>query len=107
MVIKMNRNRIIFYITILLIIFMLSVPSVMKTIDKHNERLLGVTIGEIVEKAKSCYYNESCVGDTITLAELYEKTDLIELTNPITKKIYNSESYVDVNDNFNFVEIKE
>ena len=104
---KMSKNRIILYITILLIILIISVPSAIKTINRHNERLIGVAIGEIVEKAKNCYYNESCVGDRITLAELYEKTDLVELTNPITKKIYNPESYVDVNDNFNFIEIKE
>ena len=102
----MNKNRIIAYVAILLLILLISIPSVIKTINKHNERLVGVTTGKIVEQAKNCYYNESCVGDKITLAELYEKTGLLELTNPITKKVYDPESYVDVTNNFTFVEKK-
>lgn len=103
----MNKNKIIIYITILILILMISIPSVIKTINIHNKRLEKVTTGKIIEMAKKCYYNESCVEDKITLAELYEKTDLKELTNPITKKVYNSLSYVDVENNFSFVEKTE
>lgn len=100
----MNKNKIILYITLLLLVFMITVPSILKTIDKHNRRLEEVAEKEIIEAAKDCYYNESCVGDTILLSELYEKTDLKEMINPISKKVYNSESYVDVKNNFTFIE---
>lgn len=100
----MNKNKIILYITLLLLVFMITVPSILKTIDKHNRRLEEVAEKEIIEAAKDCYYNESCVGDTIKLSELYEKTDLKEMINPISKKVYNLESYVDVKNNFTFIE---
>ena len=100
----MSKNKVIIYSTILITIFLIFVPSVYKTIKQHNDRLLAVTTKKIIETAKSCYYNESCIEEKITLNELYEKTELKELINPLTKKVYNSESYVDVKDNFAFVE---
>ena len=103
----MNKNKIIVYGTILLLILLIAIPSVLKTIQIHEERLLEVTTKKIVEAAKKCYYHESCVENQITLAELYEKTDLKELTNPVTKMVYNPNSYVDVQNSFMFVEKSE
>ena len=100
----MSKNRIVVYVTILLFILLIAIPTLYKTFKRHNNRLLGATTKKIIEKAKDCYYNESCIEDKITLQELYEKTDLKELTNPITKKIYNPESYVLVSKNFKFIE---
>ena len=88
----MNKNKIVIYVSCLIIIFMVTVPAVLKTIDKHNKRLEEAAVKEIIDAAKDCYYNESCVGDNISLAELYEKTDLEEMTNPITKKLYEESS---------------
>lgn len=103
----MNKNSIIIYTTILLILLLIAIPSVQKTIQIHQNRLLLVTEKKIIEAAKKCYYNDSCVTDEITLAELYEKTDLKELTNPVTNKVYSSSSYVDVQNHFAFVEKDE
>lgn len=103
----MHKNKIIIYGTILIIILLISIPSTIKTVKKHNDRLESVVEKKIIETAQNCYYNDSCVNETITLAELYEKMNLEEMTNPITKQIYNENSYVDVKDNFKFVEIKE
>ncbi len=100
----MNKNKIIIYCTVLFLILLISVPSIVKTIKKHNERLMNVVTKKIVETAKNCYYNESCINNEITLKELYEKTDLEEMINPLTKKIYNEESYVIVSEEFRFVE---
>lgn len=100
----MSKNRMIIYVSILLFILMIAVPTLYKTNKRHNGRLIGVATKKIVEAAKDCYYNESCVEDKITLNELYEKTDLKELTNPITKKIYHPESYIVVSENFKFIE---
>ncbi len=100
----MNKNKIIIYVTLLLILLLISIPSVLKAINKHNDRLENVAIKKIIATAKKCYYNESCVDEKITLSELYEKMDLEEVINPITKSVYSPESYVSVKDNFKFTE---
>lgn len=100
----MNKNKIFIYGTILLIFFIIAVPSTYKVIKKHNERMLKNTTKRIIDAAKDCYYNNSCVNEEITLEELYEKTDLPLMSNPITKKIYNEKSYVSVKENFEFIE---
>lgn len=99
----MNKNKIIIYGTILIVILLIAIPSTLKTVQKHNHRLEMVAEKKIIETAKDCYYNESCVDSHITLKELYEKMHLEEMTNPLTKQVYNSDSYVDVDNNFNFV----
>jgi len=101
----MNRKWI--YGTILLLILMIAIPSTYKVIHTHYERLRQNTTKKIIEAAKDCYYNNSCIEEKITLAEIYEKTGLPTMSNPITKKIYNEASYVDVSDNFSFNEITE
>lgn len=98
------KNKIIIYATILIIILLIAIPSTYKVIQKHNDRLLKNTIQKITEKAKDCYYNKSCVEDQITLKELYDKTGLTPMSNPLTKKLYNETSYVSVKDNFTFIE---
>lgn len=101
----MNKNKIILYGTFLLLILLLAIPSVVKTVNKHNERLENVAVKKIVETAKDCYYNDSCVEDMITLKELYEKMNLEKMVNPITKTLYNEDSYVLVKEDFKFVEL--
>ena len=102
----MKKNKVIIYVTTLVLIFIIAIPAVIKTIKRHNERLLSVTTKRITETAKNCYYNESCVEEKITLKELYEKTELKEQFNPLSKKIYNDNSYVLVSEDFKFVEEK-
>ncbi len=100
----MSKNKILIYATMLIIILTIAIPSTYKVIKKHNDRMLTYTTKKIIEAAKDCYYNESCVENEITLKEIYEKTSLNTMSNPITKKIYSEESYVDVERNFTFIE---
>ncbi len=100
----MKKNRTVIYVTILIIIALIVIPSTYKVIKKHNNRLLENTTKKIIEAARDCYYNNSCVEDKITLKEIYEKTGLKTMSNPITKKIYSEESYVDVINDFTFIE---
>lgn len=104
---KMNKNKIIIYGTILFILLVIAIPSTYKVIKKHQDRLLRNTVQKIVETAKDCYYNASCVDDKITLEELYEKTDLERMSNPITKEVFHESSYVLVSENFKFYDKKE
>lgn len=101
----MNRNKIWIYTTVILVILMIAIPSTYKVATKHNDRMLKNTTQKIVEAAKDCYYNNSCVEEEITLEELYEKTGLTEMYNPVSKKIYNPKSYVSVNEDFKFIEV--
>ncbi len=103
----MGKNKIWIYSTILIVLILIALPSTYKVIRIHKDRLLKNTIQRITEAAKDCYYNNSCVGNEITLEELYEKTGLIEMNNPITKKKYNKNSYVLVNEDFKFIEKNE
>ena len=94
------------YTTTLLLILILAIPSTYKVIHRHNERMLKTVTKKIEETAKNCYYNNSCVEEKITLSEIYEKTGLPTMSNPMTKKVYNEKSYVDVKNNFQFIEVE-
>ena len=102
----MSKNKIFIYFLVLVICLLIAVPSTYKVVKKHNERMLKNTIETIVEAAKDCYYNDSCVDEVITLKELYEKTGLDTMYNPISKRIYNEDSYVNVSEDFKFVAIE-
>lgn len=101
----MSKNKIWIYMTSLIVVLLIGIPSTYKVIKKHNERMLKNTTQKIVEAAKDCYYNDSCVTEEITLEEIYEKTGLPEMYNPVTKKIYNEKSYVSVKEDFKFIEV--
>ncbi len=101
----MKKNKIYIYGTILIVLVLILVPSLAKVVKKHQDYLLQNTIKTITETAKDCYYNDSCVGDIIYLSELYEKTSLTTMSNPLTKKIYSENSYIDVKNDFTFVEV--
>ena len=103
---KSMKNKITLYLTALLLCLFIAIPSTNKVIKKHNTRLLENTIKRIEEAAKYCYYNDSCVEEQITLEELYEKTSLPRMNNPVTKEVYNEKSYIQVKENFKFYEIK-
>lgn len=102
----MGKNRICIYVTCLIVVLLIAIPSTYKVVKKHNERLLKNTTQKIVDAAKDCYYNNSCVNNEITLEELYEKVGLTKMYDPITKRIYNEKSYVNVEENFKFVEVE-
>ncbi len=101
----MSKNKIIVYTTSLLIILLITIPSILLIMNNHNQKLITSNEKYIIETAKNCYYSESCVNDRITLEELNEKVGFNYPTNPINKKIYNKASYVDVKENFKFIEI--
>ena len=68
----MNRKWM--YGTTLLLILMIAIPSTYKVIHTHYERLRLNTTKKIIEAAKDCYYNNSCIEEKIKLSEIYEKT---------------------------------
>ena len=70
-----------------------------KVINRHNNNLLMVSEKRIVEAALKCVHEDKCEGDKITLATLYQNNYLEQEINPLTKEIYNQDSYVLIGEN--------
>ena len=101
----MNTNRIVLTFSIIIIVLVISIPTIYKVVNNHYDNLVKVTESKIIEEAKKCYYEEKCSGDIITLKELYDLEYLEEVSNPITKEFYNEDSYVEYKaDIFKFIE---
>ena len=90
----MNTNKIIIISSIVVIILLLTIPTVYKVVTTHYEHLYESTYDKIIDSAKKCYYDSVCQEDKITLKMLYENNYLTTVNNPVTKEIYNENSYV-------------
>lgn len=99
----MNINKTIFSLTIICCILIIGIPTVFKIINQNHDNLYKVVSKNIEESARRCYIDEKCKEDKITLKMLYEREYLLEeMYDPISKIVYNYESYVDVNNKFTF-----
>ena len=63
-------------------------------IKEYRNNLILVTEKRIVEAAKKCFDEEKCLQYPITLKDLYRFSYLEQEIHPLTKEIYNEESYV-------------
>lgn len=96
MVRKMSNKRIIM-MTLVIILIIIIVPTVYKINKDHNDKLLLVVENEFMYAAKKCYNDNVCLNNVVYLKELYDNDYLEEkLSDPITKKYYSEESYVDL-----------
>lgn len=90
----MNINKIIIYVTISLSVLLVLCPTIYKVVKKHKADLYDVTNKKVIESAITCKNKNICQNDKITLKELYDNNLLDEVCDPITKQIYNDNSYV-------------
>ena len=90
----MNTNKIVVYVTIIICLLLVLCPTVYKVINKHKNDLYDVTNKKVIETAITCKNRNICQNDKITLKELYDNKLLDEVSDPITKQIYNDNSYV-------------
>ncbi len=90
----MNTNKIIITSSIIIIMMLITIPTVYKVIKDHNSHLYKSTYDKIINSAKNCYYEQICKEDKITLKILYENKYLETVSNPVTKEIYDENSYV-------------
>ena len=103
----MNTSKITVIGSIIVIILIISIPTIYKVVNMHQKNLYRVVEEKIIESAKKCYYENVCEGPNITLELLYEKNYLEEVSNPVTKEVYNKDSYVKVEGNtFAFVVVE-
>lgn len=79
---------------IVLSILLISGYTAYKVVTIHNHNVLLVSEKRIIEAAKNCVNEDKCEGNKITLKNLYEEKYLEQEINPLTKEIYNDNSYV-------------
>ncbi len=79
---------------IILSFFLVAAFTTYKVVTKHQKNLLLVSEKRIVEAAKKCQWEEKCPQDKVLLKELYANNYLEQEINPLTKEIYNDNSYV-------------
>ena len=92
---KMNRKVI--GLTIIVIIGMILFPTIYKIVIRHNTNLIKVVENEFSYQAKNCYNDKKCLNKKVYLKELYENKYIeSKLTNPINKKYYSEESFIDL-----------
>lgn len=93
-----KNNKIITY-TFFVILGMIIVPTIYKIYTNHNHNLIKVVEEEFKYQAKICYKENKC-HSKVYLKDLYDNKYLEEkLTNPLTKKYYEEDSYIDFETN--------
>ena len=91
----MKKNSII--LTIFIILGMISLTTIYKISNQHKSNMVKVVEEEFLYQALICYNKQEC-NEIVYLKDLYQKEYLKDkLTNPINKRYYNEESYVNVN----------
>lgn len=103
----MNINKINVIGSIIVILLIITIPTIYKVVKNHQSNLYQVVEQKIINKAKVCYYEEKCNDDKIYLKDLYELGYLDKINNPVSKEYYNEESYVERKDkNFKFIVVE-
>ena len=95
----MNTNKKIIYVTIAILIILILIPTIYKVVKNHENALYKVVNKKVIETAITCKNQGFCTNEKITLKELYELEMLEEVNDPVTKQIYNQDSYVVKEDN--------
>ncbi len=86
-------------LTIWIILGLIIAPTIYKIIDNNNKEEIKVVEEEFLFEAKNCY-NKGLCKEIVYLKDLYENKILEEkLTNPVNKKYYKEESYVNLQTN--------
>lgn len=72
-------------------------PTIYKIYTSHNDYLINVVKKEFIYQAKNCYNTGDCQKEEISLKDLYSNNYFSDkLTNPINKKYYSENSYVNI-----------
>ena len=102
----MNTNKITIIGSIIIIILIITIPTIYKVVSMHHDNLYKVE-DKIIEKAKNCYNDGICLNENITLKELYDHKYLEKMSDPVTKEYYNENSYVTIKDNkYKFIAVE-
>ena len=87
------------YLTIALLIVVFVISGAVINEHRHQNRLYLVVEKEILEAVNKCRLEKKCQDETVTLQFLYDNYYLVEQSNPITKKKYDSNLSINLNSN--------
>ena len=90
----MNNNKIVIYIALITVIFVIIIPSVILVNQRHKDKLYNSINLKITEAAKKCYLEDKCQDEKIFLKTLYDYNYLDKQVNPYTKTYFSENSYV-------------
>ena len=91
----MRSNKTIIYLSIIVCILVIAVPTLYKVIAENHRKLYIVTNKMIIEAANKCFYDDKCPDNKVTLKELYDHGHLKDkVIDPVTKVVYADNSYV-------------
>ncbi len=82
-------------LTIVLILFSMILYTFYKVSYNHTSHIKEVAEKRLIESAKQCIWDDACSENKIYIGELMEKNYLKTEVNPITKKYYSKESYIE------------
>ncbi len=88
MVIIMSNVKASFWLTVLASLVIIGLPTILKITKNHEERMYLVATKKIIESAETCFYNDECLQDEITIGELKQKGYLLDVINPQTKTYF-------------------
>ncbi len=93
----MVSNKVIFYLSLIVIVALIAIPTINKINETHTERLFIVETNQIKEKAMDCYLKNECKEKT-TLKELIDKNYLVRGIDPRTDEYFKDDVYVIIKD---------
>lgn len=89
----MKNNNIVFFITLLTLILVITIPTILKVSHNHKEKLYNSEIAKIKQKATLCILEKKCINEKIFLRDLYEYGYIEEKkVNPKTKEYFNEDT---------------
>ncbi len=90
-------NKKVIILTIFIILGMIIFPTIYKIYADNNASKIKVVEEEFKYQASRCYNKGDCKEEIIYLKELYKNKYIKDkLTNPINKKYYSEESYINI-----------
>jgi len=85
----MSKNKTVLLLTIIASLLIITLPTILQIYQNHNNRLLQVATKKILESAESCFYDDVCQGNEITIGDLRDNGYLeSDVVNPKTKKYF-------------------
>ncbi len=89
MVRNMSKNKFIVCIFLLASVLMILIPTVYHVLALREEHRYLVAAKVILESAEDCFYDQACVGNSVTLQELKNKGYYKnEVVNPKTRMYF-------------------
>ena len=95
---KMISNKKWIILTMIILVISFGSYITYRVIKDYRYKVYLVAEKRILEAAKKCIDENKCKEFPVLLRDLYENQYLKEESNPLTKEVYNYDSYIDNKD---------